>query len=420
MFTAEDIYPLLSKKPVVIVRFDHDSGERFISAMRRNDKFTYAVPHDTARAVSSPAPCLIQIEPVRFASESQCFLGVLYSKSPATTLQTRLTIRAARRVKPDSLNSMTGSLPSRLVKTWQKKLKGELEILSSKLGQTVFTSIAENPDNAAALAAIAPLLNSKRKIPGAVQMSREAIKTALDIFGKIPGMSVDLELALDSDSRLSEQYYEDNVIHKDTIEVEGYDLIGLQPTGKATFQKGNDVLTIYTANKLPLENVLGVDLVYVNESRRSIVAVQYKMLEREGEDWVFRGWKQFNDELGRMQLPVLSSPPADYRMCASPWYFQFLARKSGGKLSAPIIMSKEHIEHYLRQPAARGPRNGLRLSYDSLQGSYLRRSDLIGLLRSGYIGTHEVQTGYLQILIEALSKGDTSLVLAFQSNFPPE
>jgi hypothetical protein len=33
-------------------------------------------------------------------------------------------------------------------------------------------------------------------------------------------------------------------------------------TGKATFRNGNELLEVYTANKNPLEELFGVDLIY--------------------------------------------------------------------------------------------------------------------------------------------------------------
>jgi hypothetical protein len=45
-----------------------------------------------------------------------------------------------------------------------------------------------------------------------------------------------------------------------------------------TFTNGETVLTVVLANKLPLERQLGVDLIYVNETLRCVVFVQYKVM----------------------------------------------------------------------------------------------------------------------------------------------
>ena len=40
-------------------------------------------------------------------------------------------------------------------------------------------------------------------------------------------------------------------------------------------------MDVFTANKRPLEELFGVDLIYLNKTRGALVMVQYKMLELE-------------------------------------------------------------------------------------------------------------------------------------------
>jgi hypothetical protein len=65
-------------------------------------------------------------------------------------------------------------------------------------------------------------------------------------------------------------------------------------------------------------------------------------------------------------------------------------------------------------PNYKGPRGGIRLSYESLEGIYLRQADIIGLIRSGYIGTHREETEALSVIIESIAKGNRDLVIAWQ------
>lgn len=80
-------------------------------------------------------------------------------------------------------------------------------------------------------------------------------------------------------SLVSVHLYEDNVVNADATRLPGFDMIASDITGRAVFEKRDERLVIYTANKLPLEQMLGVDLIYINETRGNIVMVQYKMLE---------------------------------------------------------------------------------------------------------------------------------------------
>ena len=47
------------------------------------------------------------------------------------------------------------------------------------------------------------------------------------------------------------------------------------------FEKGDERLDVYTANRGPLERVFGVDLIYLNTVRQNIVMVQ---LQNAGAD----------------------------------------------------------------------------------------------------------------------------------------
>ena len=83
------------------------------------------------------------------------------------------------------------------------------------------------------------------------------------------------------------------VVEHDARHVPGYDLVQSDFTGRAVFERRNERLEVLTANRRPLERVFGVDLVYLNVTRKNIVMMQYKMLEplrRDGEetDWIAR------------------------------------------------------------------------------------------------------------------------------------
>ena len=66
-------------------------------------------------------------------------------------------------------------------------------------------------------------------------------------------------------------------------------------------------------------------------------------------------------------------------------------------------------------PAFRGPKNGLIVSYERLSGCYLRESAFLDLIRSGYIDGYSVTTKHLKTLIEAVLKSNRAVVAAIQS-----
>lgn len=213
--------------------------------------------------------------------------------------------------------------------------------------------------------------------------------------------------------------YEDNVVHADASQLPGFNAIAPDVTGRAVFEKRDERLVIYTANKLPIEQMLGVDLIYINETKGNIIMVQYKMLEEwkqddKSHDWMFRPDKQFWDEISRMQLPAFQGALTDYRLSRNPFFFKFVKRKIVDDSHQSFLVSLDHLNQILASPEVRGPKDGIRLSYDALDGTYLREADMISLIRSGYVGTHRVETEALAMIISEVANGNRALVLAWQ------
>jgi hypothetical protein len=78
------------------------------------------------------------------------------------------------------------------------------------------------------------------------------------------------------------------------------------------------------------------------------------------------------------------------------------------------VLSLAHVQHLLDGPVHKGPRRGVRFSYEALAGQYLRATDFVGLVRSGYIGTHRIESAVIEQLLEEVSRGKRGLVLAIR------
>ncbi len=86
-------------------------------------------------------------------------------------------------------------------------------------------------------------------------------------------------------------------------------------------------VTVIMANRLPLEQQTGADLIYFNEANRSFVMVQYKAMEKGKDQAEFR-WQagdQFVQEIARMDALLAelgkiqsSSDPDGYRFPENP------------------------------------------------------------------------------------------------------
>jgi hypothetical protein len=300
--------------------------------------------------------------------------------------------------------------------------EGDFSILSSKLSAHLIEQLAADSENQAALDSALSLLPGLRRVPNVNWEQEDAIQSALTAFGirgnAIPDQVILKRGASSGLSLIGAYLYEDNVVHSDASQIPGFDAIASDVTGRAVFKKGDERLVIYTANKLPLENMLGVDLIYINETRGNVVMVQYKMLEENKQqdetDWLFRPDKQLRDEIARMKIPDIEGTPADYRLSCNPFFFKFVKRKIMDDSHQSFLISLDHLNKILADSNAKGPKNGIRLSYEKLDGTYLREADMISLIRSGYVGTHREETQALATIIHEVARGKKALVLAWQ------
>ena len=156
-------------------------------------------------------------------------------------------------------------------------------------------------------------------------LQQDAVNLALKAFGISPTESAifvetteDRETALARVDHVEYGYVkirEDAVIEHDARNVPGFTFIKSDLTGRAIFENGSEQLEIITANRRPLEEVFGVDLIYLNVIKQNVVMVQYKMLERHRQgrktDWIYRPDRQFEKEMERMK-PLVSHILLEY------------------------------------------------------------------------------------------------------------
>jgi hypothetical protein len=422
MSAAIKIAKWVQKKPMILIRFDEAFSDSLHNSRQGFEHLTIVKPHSAVQDFKLPTLCLMEIQE---QGTTRCYLATATRKIAVSTFDSRLTIKKLRPIKPSSLQQVGDKLTdARMKRMFGERVpaEGHFANLSPKLSGHLIETLAENSENQAALDTALSQLPKLRQAPNANWAQEDAIQTAMDVFG-IRGNAVPDEVTLKRGassglSLIGAYLYEDNVVHADASQLPGFDAIASDVTGRAVFQKADERLVIYTANKLPLEKMLGVDLIYINETRGNVVMVQYKMLE-EGKkqakgDWHFRPDKQLRDEIMRMKIPAVQVAISDYRLSRNPFFFKFVKRKIVDDSHQSFLVSLDHLNHILASPTAKGPKGGVRMSYDALGGTYLREADMIGLIRSGYVGTHGAETTALAAIIDAVAKGNKAVVLAWQ------
>ena len=282
MSTAVKIAKWVQKKPIILISFDEQFSESLLNSQQGFEHLTIVKPHQMFQELKLPTLCLLETQGY---DETKCYLATATRKIAVSTFDSRLTIKKLRTVTPSSLQEMTEKVTDARMKSLLNKRRpvdSGFSSLSPKLSGHLIELLAEDPDNHSALDAALSMLPRLRRTPHVNWAQEDAIHSAIEAFGiranPIPDQVVLKRGSSSGLGLIGAHLYEDNVVHADASQLPGFYAIAPDVTGRAVFNKRNERLVIYTANKLPLEKMLGVDLVYINETRGNAVMVQYKML----------------------------------------------------------------------------------------------------------------------------------------------
>jgi len=424
----------LARRGLSFLRLDDEEWAELEGTRLSGSRFSLIFPHQVARSGKKDALALISVE----GKNPSLRLGLVRSIQAVSTLDSRVVFDPVYPIAPGSLATLTLRV---MEVSLQKSVRillddgSKFRSIPQKLGERFVELIAAEPDNKSLLHRIAVSADRPKRFDSARGLQADAVKLALKAFGANDGAS---SLTIAGDSAIATaRLQEDAVIEHDARWIPGWSLSQSDLTGRATFSRGNETLEVFTANKRPLEELFGVDLIYLNIARGALVMVQYKMLEPQGgesdeeedasniggvgvreeakeHEWIVRLDQQFKDELSRMKLfdRDLSSS-GSYRLNSSAFFFK-LVRRYASTESAGILLSLGHVEQMISTDQASGPRGGLRISYKELGGHYLRGEVFVELIRSGYIGTRDATTDHLQALIDKTLSGGRAVVAAIQ------
>ncbi len=419
---VEGLIAHVTKHGLAVFQFSDYDWTQIEWSRRGNERFTVARPHAKRSVLRAPTACLIighlQLETV-------IRLGIVETIHAVATLESRFKVVDTRSLYLRSDEEVVQLVS---VKEEQANLRSamrarsSLTCLGSEISGHLIQGLSRDERNWRAMRAVANGMWKRRGYSTAADLESDAVVSALKVFGvSLDDEPYSVYLSSKRESALERiRISEDSVIEQDAKVVNGFQLAESDLTGKAVFIKNDEVLEVITANRRPLEQVLGVDLIYVNASMRNVVMVQYKMLEpvslEKKTDWIFRPDAQFRKELARMRRFSVKGTRqlGEYRINDEIFYLKFVKRDAvQGR--APIIMPMAHFEQLEKDPASKGPRGGFRVSYETLNRRYLRQDPFLGLVRSGYIGTYADRASAFTSLINRILRGDKAIVAALQS-----
>lgn len=255
---------------------------------------------------------------------------------------------------------------------------------------------------------------------------KEAVLTAMNIAGidkeELQGWDfIDTESSSFLDGIKNPIIREDSMIINDLTNLPGFELMRSSKFSSSVFENDRTRLTVLLANRLPLEELLGTDLIYYNEDFKCFVMVQYKVMEKEKEKFAFRlPNEQFTEELERMDsiMDILKTKLGtediqDYRINNIPFYIKICPRiefhPDNVGLSSGMYLPIDYLKLLQSDDSILGSRGGRAITYDNV-GRYLDNTAFKTIIEGGWIGTNHNQSQVLeQIIREILENGRTAV-----------
>lgn len=193
-------------------------------------------------------------------------------------------------------------------------------------------------------------------------------------------------------------------------------------SGYTHFYNGKNKLDVFYANRNALEKTVGVDLIYYNMKYNSFVLVQYKLMEKEQEGFVYRPDKQIDKEIKRMNAfnskIILSNTISDHndmRLNNNGFMIKLVPNKSfepiSNKLISGMYLTLEYANFLLGNNGPKGKNGGRLLTYDN-SPRYITTTDFINLVNQGFIGTNGLQSDKIQDLIKEFYETNRAIIFA--------
>lgn len=418
MTNFDEIKYYLAKKPFIYYKVDQNYIGIFDNSFEDKQKFSFGIDSEESSSFTTNSLVLFNI------NNERSFLGFLYSKKSVATVSKTIHIKGIVELNIKNIHDVISKISSDFQSVLTTELNRKISIFSKELSQIILGILWESEREN-----IIKLFNLfVKKKPDSAWLQEDVIKFSLSISDVDNTFSFDkLEIKNHEYSGLinlakTPKILEDNIINFDFDH--GMDKLDKKEkyiTGKAIFSSKarNEKITIYTANKNILENIFGADLIYVNNIQNNIVMIQYKMLEKESKDWVFRDRNnQLNKEILRMdsanKLLNNNYINTEYRLNPSPFFLRFIKRKIDDS-AVSFCISLEHYKK-ITELSHKFLKNQ-KIGFDSMGKHYIGKKELEGLIRSGYVGTYSSDTEMLSKIFELLSEGDdkNNFVISFRN-----
>lgn len=353
----------VGKYPCGVIRLSGSQWGRLAESRKGPTEFTIARAHALVEKIRIGTLVFV------FGTEGEgedgdvpdaAWLGIVNYRAAVTTLESSIRVANGFELKPnteDKIASLIKNTPSASTLLRQLESDSDVILLSPKVSVELITALKDK--NSPGLSRLAAYLDRPATFRGNVEMQADAVRVAMKLFELAPSnrpdevyVSPDQPTAIEQISLL-----EDTVIQHDTHAFPGLEFVEADLTGRVLFRKADEEIEIFTANKLPLETAMGVDLVYLNLVKSNVALVQYKMLApvtRDKEkDWIYRPDGQLEAELKRMDAYAQQLAPdeSEYRLSAGAFFLKFVQRD--GQLGKGILLPVDYFRRIQKDPNSR-------------------------------------------------------------------
>jgi hypothetical protein len=344
---------------------------------------------------------------------------------------------------PVAFKALLKALPKRNQRHLRRRFEDGGTLPPKSLSAFIETLLALEPDMASRLERF-----SKRRAERIGQLTprgrnnlaqqKEALSTALDI-ANIGSEEVLAWSPPASETRTflegMPQVYlrEDAALISDLDVMPGYDVIKRYPFAAREFRavdNPNIHLKVIMANRLPLEEQTGADLIYYNETFQSFVLVQYKSMNdgRNGAEFRWQPGDKLAEEIGRMDdlLKILAAEQHDpaaasFRLHRNPFFLKLCHRlifnPDSKGLSKGMYFPLDFWKAMAADPVTLGPKGGRIVTYNNVPRR-LSNADFVMLVRGAWVGTTVPQSRVLERVIEAVIETGKTVTLAVQVAMP--
>ncbi|RLK51087.1 hypothetical protein DFR31_1003 [Alkalispirillum mobile] len=308
-------------------------------------------------------------------------------------------------------------------------------LLSPKAFEEVISAVSDlSPESAPILAKYREERRTRiATLPGEILHSlaeqKEAVGTALGIAGidrnEISGWDYSVESGPVSfiAGLPKVRLREDQMVANDLKEFPGHEEVQSYVHGSTVFENTQSRLTVILANRLPLEEQTGTDLIYYNETFQCFLMVQYKAMEHENGEAVFRfPNSQLTEEIRRMDALLTqlgaanSNTEADgFRLSENPFFLKICPRlvfnPDNIGLSVGMYLPLDYWKLISMHPDTVGPKGGKRLSYKNVR-RYFGNTEFINIASGGWVGTNIHQSSILRDVIRSTLESGRAAVIA--------